>query len=108
MGFLRAVGSGYRLTNADYRGLTMITISLSSMMLTMRGLTMITIVCGDVFAHNEGIGDDNDDRAGNSDSTRLSLTIMLTESSCWRRGGFLVGGDVFVNDYLHDATIVGV
>ena len=33
---------------------------------------------------------------------------MLTESSCWRRGGFLVGGDVFVNDELHDATIVGV
>ena len=31
---------------------------------------MITIVCGDVFAHVEGIDDDNDDRAGNSDSTR--------------------------------------
>ena len=40
----------------------------------------------------------DDDRAGDSDSTRLALTIMLTESSCWRRGGFLVGGDVFVND----------
>ena len=31
---------------------------------------MITIVCGDVFAYVEGIDDDNDDRAGNSDSTR--------------------------------------
>ena len=31
---------------------------------------MITIVCGDVFAHVEGIDDDNDERAGNSDSTR--------------------------------------
>ena len=31
---------------------------------------MITIVCGDVFAHVEGIDDDNDDRAGSSDSTR--------------------------------------
>ena len=31
---------------------------------------MITIVCGDVFAHVEGIDNDNDDRAGNSDSTR--------------------------------------
>ena len=40
----------------------------------------------------------DDDRAGNSDSTRSSLTIMLTESLCRRRGGFLVGGDVFIND----------
>ena len=31
---------------------------------------MQTIVCGDVFAHVEGIDDDNDVRAGNSDSTR--------------------------------------
>ena len=35
---------------------------------------MITIVCGDVFAHDEGIDDDSDD----SDSTRSLLTIMLT------------------------------
>ena len=68
---------------------------------------MITMVCGDVFAHDEGIDDDNDDLAG-SDSTRSSLTIMLTESLCRRRGGFLVGGDVFVHDELHDVTIVGV
>ena len=39
---------------------------------------MITIVCGDVFAHDEGIDDDSDDRAGDSDSTRSLLTIMLT------------------------------
>ena len=31
---------------------------------------MITMVCGDVFAHVEGIDDDSDDRAGSSDSTR--------------------------------------
>ena len=31
---------------------------------------MIAIVCGDVFAHIEWIDDDNDDRAGSSDSTR--------------------------------------
>ena len=31
---------------------------------------MITIVCGDVFAHVEGIDDDNDDLVGSSDSTR--------------------------------------
>ena len=49
---------------------------------------MITIVCGDVFAHNEGIDDDSDDRVGDSDSTRSLLTIMLTESSCRWRGGF--------------------
>ena len=74
----------------------------------MRGLTTITIVCGDVFAHDEGIDDDNDDRAGNSDSTRSSLTIMLTKRSCRRRGGFVVGGDLFAHDEQHDATFVGV
>ena len=42
---------------------------------------MITIVCGDVFAHDEGTDDDSDDRVGDSDSTRSLLTIMLTESS---------------------------
>ena len=31
---------------------------------------MITIVCGDVFAHVEGVDDDSDDRAGIGDSTR--------------------------------------
>ena len=31
---------------------------------------MITMVCGDVFAHDEGIDDDSDDLAGVSDSTR--------------------------------------
>ena len=42
MGFLRAVGSGYRLTNADYRGLTMITISLS-LLLMMIELVIVTL-----------------------------------------------------------------
>ena len=32
----------------------------------------------------------------------------LIDSSCRQRGGFLVGGDVFVHDEVHDATIVGV
>ena len=36
----------------------------------LRGLTLITIVCGDVFAHVEGVDDDNDDLVGRSDSTR--------------------------------------
>ena len=65
---------------------------------------MITIVCGDVFAHDEGIDDDSDD----SDSTRSLLTIMLTESLCRWRGGLLVGGDLFAHDEKHDASFVVV
>ena len=74
----------------------------------MRGLTMITIVCGDIFAHDEGIDDDSDDRVGDSDSTRSLLTIMLTESSCRWRGGLLVGGDLFAHDEKRDASFVVV
>ena len=67
---------------------------------------MLTMVCGDVFAHDEGIDDDSDDRVGGSDSTRSLLTIMLTESSCrWRRG-LLVSGDLFAPDEKHDASFV--
>ena len=69
---------------------------------------MLTMVCGDVFAHDEGIDDDNDDRAGDSDSTRSLLTIMLTESSCRWCWGLLVGGDLFAHDEQHDASFVVV
>ena len=52
----------------------------------------------------------DDDRASVSDAVRSTLTIMLmlTVSSYCRRGGLLVGGDVYIDNELHKATIVGV
>ena len=49
----------------------------------------------------------DDDRASGSDAARLTLTIMLTVSSYCRCGGLLVGGDVYIDDELHKATIGG-